>query len=194
MPSSALSDWQGPCADRIDELLSAHRRLGGAQPGRRVGLEQLNWAAVVRIAAEWQDYCRKLHLEAADYWVETVSEGFPVALADALREQLTKGLNFDHGSADLKAIRKDFGKLGLDVETDLRSRSSHNTGRLDRLGELFNARHAIAHNDPVKIVNVTPIRKHDVKRWRNAADHLAREMDACVATGLARLLGTGRPW
>lgn len=129
MPSAALDDWSGQCARRIDELLSHHQQLGGIHPGRRVGLEQLNWAAVVRIAAEWQDFCRKLHLEAADFWIDTVSAGFPSAFGEALREQVTTGLRLDGLSADLKTLRKDFGKLGLDVEGALRSRSQLNNGR-----------------------------------------------------------------
>lgn len=51
MPSQALIKWQTDSAERLEELLSAHERVGGTQRGRRYATRQLNASIVVHVAA-----------------------------------------------------------------------------------------------------------------------------------------------
>ena len=57
-PSPSLSSWRTRSQAEIDELMDAHRAVGGAGPGRRTATQQIDYALVVQLAAQFQRFCR----------------------------------------------------------------------------------------------------------------------------------------
>jgi hypothetical protein len=59
--SKALALWRTERTRHLDELLGAHRLVGGTGRGRRWRTSALNEALVLRLAAEFQGFARDLH-------------------------------------------------------------------------------------------------------------------------------------
>jgi hypothetical protein len=71
-------EWRRRRARELDELLAAHRAVGGTGRGRRYATAQLNRAYALAVAAPFQGFCRDLHTEAID---ELVAVARPRRLA-----------------------------------------------------------------------------------------------------------------
>src|SRR4051812_45133642 len=98
MPSPALIDWQLGRSRVLDELLDAHQAVGGPGPGRRWTTEQINWALIVRLAAEFQGFCRDLHDLGVDTfcaWAAPTNN----RLQGILRVHVTRDRYLDRGNA-----------------------------------------------------------------------------------------------
>lgn len=121
MPSVALFEWQGLRQERISELVAAHAAVGGTGRGRRWRAEQLNWALVLRVAAEFQGFALDLHGEAVDAFVGSASRGTP-SLEQVLRTLLTRDRQLTRGNAHPGAIGSDFDRLGLQTWPELNRR------------------------------------------------------------------------
>lgn len=67
MVSAALTQWRTGRASKLSNLLSAHVAVGGSKAGRRWATEELNHAIVLRLASEFQGFCRDLHDEAVGF-------------------------------------------------------------------------------------------------------------------------------
>lgn len=109
MVSSSLTKWNTVRQRQLDELLSAHRRVGGHGPGRRYATEQLNFAYLVAVAAQFQGFCRDLHSEA----VRVFSGAMGPAVASIVVATLTKNRRLDLGNANAGTIAEDFGRIGM---------------------------------------------------------------------------------
>src|ERR1700682_173538 len=64
----------------LDEIVEAHRAVGGSGRGRRHATEQVNHAYAVLLSSQFQGFCRDLHSECARHIVQQV----PVALRNLL--------------------------------------------------------------------------------------------------------------
>jgi hypothetical protein len=115
--SHALAEWRGPATKALNEVVNAHRAVGGHRPGRRHLTQQINYAYVALLAAQFQGYCRSLHSEAATA-IAALMGGRPlVVLVSGL---LTEGRKLDAGNATPSALGSDFGR-----RASLRCRRPH---------------------------------------------------------------------
>lgn len=199
MPSPALQAWSSDSAARIGELRHAHQSVGGSGPGRRHRTEQLNWALVLLVAAEFQRYCRGLHDLAVGEIVHQTT-GLNMVLASSLRVIMTDNRWLDRGNAHSKNLASDFGRLGMQLWPELERRKPVIAKALQaHIEALNNARNAIAHGQPAKLNAMAtagyPLsRLSTVQRFYGAANSLAGLMDATVAAYLVRVFGGPAPW
>lgn len=197
MASVALVGWRTDRLQRLDELLDAHRTVGGAGPGRRWRTRELNWALTLRVAGEFQGFARDLHDLAVDYFAVTVSRG-NADLEALLRVRTTAGRLLDKGNAQPGSLGSDFALLGLALWPALESADPRATDWNSSLQRLNTARNAIAHVDQPGLDNLRadghPVTLAAVRTWRRDLDRLADTMDDVVSAYLDRLLGYGRPW
>jgi hypothetical protein len=197
VPSTARLAWFGNRQARIDQLLEAHRTIGGSGPGRRWRTEQLNWALTLRLAGEFQGFARELHDVAVDHIVAVVAGG-NTGLANVLRAGMTARRQLDRGNASPGTLEEDYRRLGLDLWPDLQAASPRVPVWRTDLAALNEARNAIAHANQNRLVTLRtrgyPITLTTVRRWKTGLDGLVRTMDDVVGAYLGRLLGTGSPW
>jgi hypothetical protein len=196
MPSRALLRWHCEQKRKLDQLEAAHKAVGGTGPGRRY-LTQLNHACIVMLAAQWQDFCRNLHTEAADAIVAALD---PPTARLAMQAALTSNRQLDRGNAGPGAVGNDFSRFGTtrfwDLVDDLDRRNAQRRLRLD---QLHIWRNAVAHQDfnwktqQRKAVDKTRGTLDDVRRWRSACDALTEQFDVVVSAQASSLVGTP-PW
>lgn len=197
MPSGALISWSGDRSDRLDQLISAHAAMGGSGPGRRWRTEQVNWALVLRLAGEFQGYCRDLHDDAVDFFVLSASQNPQVS--SVLRAQLTGNRKLDRGNAQPDALTHDFRGLGIDLFTEIQAASPvRGPQRWAALRQLNKARNAIAHANYTELMGLRndgyPITMRTISTSRSQVDGLAQTMDDVVSKALGALFSTARPW
>lgn len=197
MTSTALDDWRGVRADRLDELLDAHSRIGGTGPGRRYRTEQLNLSLILRLAGEFQGFARDLHDQAIEEIYARISAWNPV-WANTTEDQLTNRRDLDRRNATPSTLAADFSKIGLDLWPALRSRDTRNPQRQHHLERLNQARNAIAHDNTAGFQRLASegvrLDLATFRQWRSAADQIAAGMDRLVAEHLARTFNTPVPW
>jgi hypothetical protein len=190
MPSISLQKWQESRRLELDEIVEAHRAVGGTGRGRRYATEQVNRAYAVLLSSHFQGFCRDLHSECVQHIVQQV----PTALQNVLRGALEDYR--DRGNADPDKIAKDFARLGLQKLWDkVKALDTRNEARRQLLKELNNWRNAIAHQhfDPAKLGDRTTLRLNDVNGWRRACNELARAFDKVTRAYISTLLGS-HPW
>lgn len=73
MPSASLENWKTTRRTALDEIVSAHRSVGGSGRGRRYATQQINHAFAVLLSAQFQGFCRDLHSECVTHLVQSVS-------------------------------------------------------------------------------------------------------------------------
>ena len=197
MTSRALIRWQTDRARRIDQLIDAHSSIGGVGPGRRWRTEQLNWALMLRLAAEFQGYARDLHDESVDFFVASAAPANP-ALEQQLRILLTRNRKLDSGNANPSSLGVDFGSLGMLLWNDLRAANGWSGNRHSHLERLNSARNAIAHDMSAELAVLRsegyPCTLKTIDRSRSALEGLAMTMDETVGSYLASLFGAASPW
>jgi len=95
MPSLALQTWRTQRLAALDELEAAHRGVGGTGRGRRYATERINHAYTVLLSSQFQGFCRELHDECVDYFLQSIAPG---VLRNALREVLLENRKLDRGT------------------------------------------------------------------------------------------------
>jgi hypothetical protein len=195
--SQALTAWRGPRCDRLDELVAAHGAVGGIGPGRRTGTDQLNQALFLRLAAEFQGFCKELHAEAVDcIYTQAAASNQP--LAEMLRSTLTLALKLHGFNASPSNLGSDFGRFGLNWWPDLTAADRRTPKRQKQLEFLNEARNGIAHDNQIKLAKLQAegyrLRLADFKRCRMALDALAATMDRVLAAHLGRVFSQPVPW
>ncbi|HEV2756243.1 MAG TPA: hypothetical protein VG318_10775 [Actinomycetota bacterium] len=197
MPSDAFNSWREQRSYNLDALVSAHASVGGTGPGRRWGTEQLNLALALRLAVEFQGFCRELHDLAAQTFGEWTSPSAP-QVARTITWSMTTQRQIDRGNATEARLTADFDRFGLRLSPALRARDPRTTGRLRELEKVNRARNAIAHDNPQPLDQLRregrPITLTTVKLWRGSLNGLATTLDAVVADHLATLFGKKKPW
>lgn len=191
MPSNSLLHWRQSQRSKLNEIMDAHRAVGGTGRGRRYATEQVNHAYAVLLSSQFQGFCRDLHSECVQHIVQRV----PAPLQNVVRGEFVRDRKLDRGNPNPGNIAADFGRLGLPIWDKVRALDRRNDERKQRLEELKDWRNAIAHQDfdPAKLGGRTTLRLNDVNRWRRACDQLARAFDQVARGHLNGLVGS-RPW
>jgi len=195
--STALADWRGSRADRLEELIRAHQRVGGTAAGRRTETQQINWALVLRLAAEFQGFVRDLHTIGADTFAMWAAPRNP-QLEGVIGALLTLGLKLDVGNAEPASIGDAFNRFGINWWPALRNRDPLTSQRQSQLTRLNRARNAIAHARLHELESLRrdgyPLTLDTVRTWRSALNGLARTMDAVLAWHLGQFFSRPLPW
>lgn len=192
--SAALTEWRGSRAERLDRLSSAQVAAGA---GRRLVTEELHHAILLRLASEFQGFCRDLHDEAIAALVTAAAPEDP-RLRQVLTVPFVANRRLDRGNAEPGALGTDFGLLGMTLWPDLKARYPAKGAQWQRKLELLiMARNAIAHDDVGKLARVAAagwsVGLTDIRRWRAALDGLAVGMDHVTREHLHRLVAV-TPW
>lgn len=193
VPSDALARWQDERCGVLDSLEAVHEHVTGKRRGRQTATEHLNLALFVRLAAEFQGFCRDLHDDAAIVVADSLADEYG-ARVPVLLSALVRGRKLDVGNAGPGNIGNDFGNLGMSLWPDVynryptRGRKWHTV--LDRLNDV---RNAIAHSDSAKLEQVKrlqPLTLATFRRWRGSLNTAAYGFDKVVAAYLSYLTGT----
>jgi hypothetical protein len=192
MPSGSYYAWTTIRQSALDELEVAHRLVGGKGRGRRYATQQINQAYAVLLSSQFQGYCRDLHTECADYFVQSVPAGL---LRTALRNVLVHNRKLKAGNPNPGNVGEDFNRFGLSFWAEVKNLDLRNQARLDRLENLNAWRNAIAHQDfdPAKLGGVTVLRLQHVREWRTACNQLARAFDEVMRFQL-QAVNSVSPW
>jgi hypothetical protein len=192
MASAALAKWRDERARSLDEMVRAHQMIGGTGRGRRFATQQLNHAYAVLLSSQFQAFCRDLHTECLIHIVRNVQ---PAYVAQLLKAEFSSNRKLDKGNPNPGNIGNDFNRFGVDLWDVLKKRYAGNTMRHDCLIELNIWRNAIAHNDfsSDKLGGRTELYLYEVRRWRNACDRLAQEMETVLGNHLTTVMGVA-PW
>lgn len=143
------------------------------------------------LSAQFQGFCRDLHSECVDYFVQGI---LSVPLQKALRTLLLQNRKLDVGNPNPGNIGADFGRFGIPFWESVEKLDLRNEGRRDRLEQLNNWRNAIAHEDfNPTILRTSILRLERVGEWRNACYHLASCFDEVMRTLLQKINGVS-PW
>jgi len=168
MPSNSLLHWRESRRGELDDIVEAHRAVGGTGRGRRYATQQVNRAYAMLLSSQFQGFCRDLHSECVQHIVQKV----PPRLRNVVRGEFVRDRRLDRGNPNPGNIGADFGRLGLPIWDKVKALDSRNDERKQRLDELNDWRNAIAHQDfdPAKLGGRTTLRLNDVNRWRRACD------------------------
>ncbi len=192
MPSDALLAWQTesmPRLQRVEEDCLRLEAIHAADPGR---VQEFIRSYAVLFYAEFQGFCRELHDECAERFVDSVN---PVALRDVLRSQCVYARKLDTANPNRAALGADFKRYQFDFWAQVFALDPRHEAIQNRL-EMLNAwRNAIAHHDydPAKLGGTTTLTIPQVTDWRNDGDVLARAFDAVVRNHLQATTGVA-PW
>ena len=175
----------------LDELEAAHSSIGGTSRGRRYTTQQINQAYAVLLSSQFQGFCRDLHSECADYFVQ----GVPVGLRrTALRNVLVQNRKLDKGNPNPGNIGADYNRFGLSFWDEVRDLDLRNQARQNRLEELNAWRNAVAHQDfDPAVLGTIVLRLQRVREWRNACNQLAKCFDEVMRSHLEAVNGVS-PW
>lgn len=190
MPSVSLRTWNAKRGAALDELEAAHRSLGGAKRGRRYTTQQINQAYAMLLSAQFQGFCRDLHSESADHFVQSV----PAGLQTVLRAVLVQSRKIDQGNQNPGNLGNDYNRFGILFWDEVKARDSRNQARLNQLDDLNKWRNAIAHQDFRAIMPapvVLPLKR--VRSWRKACNEIAISFDEVMCSHLQAVNGTA-PW
>ena len=180
MPSAALLHWSTARKAELDELESAHARVGGTGRGRRYATQQINRAYAVLLVSQFQGFCRDFHTECIQSFV-------PVGLAAewqaAIQSTFRASRKLDSGNPSPGNIESDFGRFGIGIWNELFAIDPLGRGRQTSFATLLLWRNAIAHQDfKDPRLGTKVLRLGEVRSWRRACDALATSLDA-VMTG-----------
>ncbi|MEX1008549.1 MAG: hypothetical protein WD271_11970 [Acidimicrobiia bacterium] len=197
MPSTALTRYETDRRQRLDELLAAHRLVGGTGRGRRWRTQQLNNSLVLRLAAEFQGFARDLHDLAGDTFASWAAGG-NTKLETVLRARLSEARQLDRGNAHPGSLGSDFGRFGFELWPALAARDPRTASQQESLELLNEARNAIAHDDEARLAALeaqgNPITLRTFRAWQRDLDGLASTLDAEVAAHLGLLFQRATPW
>lgn len=153
----------------------------------------------MRVAAEFQGYCRDLHDLAADEVAAAAGQlNGPLQLV--VRGMLTEGRKLSSGNAGPGNLGSDFGRFGLSLWPELNARwPSRAVGWKGQLEALNGARNAIAHADQAKMAELVEqgyrlAQLSTIRRFHSSVNGLASGMDEVLGRYLYRLLGGTPPW
>lgn len=190
MTSIALERWRTARAERLDELVDAHRLVRRSGPGHRRRCEQITRAYLLAVAAQFQGYCRDVHTEAM---LAVVAVAQPARVASQLRVLIGKGRRLGSRNATPGALADDFDRLGLDLWSEMARRDRRTGERRRRLEQLNGWRNALAHENADRLQRMGTLTIADVARARITCSAIAATMDRVVADHVVRFTGR-RPW
>ncbi len=193
MPSQSLQQWTATSTVALDELESAHRSIGGTGRGRRRATQQINYAYAMLLSAQFQGFCRLLHIECSGFIAHSIANS---ALQGIFRKALSQNRKLDRGNPNPSNIQQDFAQFGLDFWPEVQKEDARNKSRQMRLNELNLWRNAIAHQDFLD-TKIFPkggaLQIAKVREWRQACNQLAVAFDAVMKLHISTVTGTA-PW
>ena len=191
--SLSLRKWKAERLTVLGELDAARKGLDASKSkrGRRFAVQQIHQAYVLLLASHFQGFCRDLHDECADFFVQTVPSGL---VRNAVRIALVFGRKLDSGNANPGNLGSDFGRFGLAFWPAMLQLDERNEGWKKSLDAMNIWRNAVAHQhfDPTKLGGTT-IRLPLLREWRGACDGLAATFDGVMRSHLETVNGSV-PW
>lgn len=194
MTTDALERWRSERCAALDSLEAVHERVTEKKRGRQYATEHLNLALFVRLAAEFQGFCRDLHDDAIFAIVADLDGVAGTAIQQQLlRQALARGRKLDTGNAAPGNIGNDFSYIGLSFWPDVKQRYPTKGERWNKTLEALNSvRNAVAHSDAAKLATVRerhPLTLRTFKQWRRSLNDAASGFDAVVSAYLKRVTG-----
>ena len=190
MSSSALASWQTTRRARIDNLVELHGLAHGLAAHSHA--EQVLWALVLRLAAEFQGFARDLHDEAVREIVRRVGVDDP-GVEMLLSQSMTTGRSLERANASPATLALDFGRLGITFWLELGERFRSSEDWRTSLDALNTCRNAVAHERRSALADLARrgwvVDLPNVRRWRNSLDELASAMDHIVEAVTDRIFG-----
>jgi hypothetical protein len=191
--SAALTYWQGDRCTVLDSLEAVHEQVTGKKRGRQTATEHLNLALFIRLAAEFQGFCRDLHDDAAIVIADSLANEYGARIP-VLLSALVRGRKLDVGNAGPGNIGNDFANLGMSLWPDVYARYPVRGPKWNTVLERLNdVRNAVAHSDSAKLAEVKrlqPLTLATFRRWRGSLNTAASGFDKVVAAYLSYLTGT----
>lgn len=191
--SAAYERWRGERTTRLRRLFEAHAAVQGSGAGRRVRTQQINWALVLLLAAEFQGFARDLHDQATSRFAVLGCNGDPQIEA-ILISRFGRDRQLDSGNAHPGSLGNDFGFLGIELWPALTRRWPNSKPRWHtNLAALNEARNALAHSVDGKI-RALDLQTRTIKRWWHSLDTLSGKLDDVVTAELKTLFNVSDPW
>jgi hypothetical protein len=195
MPSQSLKHWNERSATALDWMEVSHRALRGTGRGGRYAIQQINQSYLVLLSSHFQQFCRSLHSEAANHLARNVDP--------ALRPIMLAALNV--GVSSTRGIRTPETSVltlaGSGCASGTTSPHSGDETRPEkRASPRWVWRNAIAHQDFTSATHLqelggrTEIRLQEVRAFRRACSHLARDFDAVVLAYIKAVAGPHAGW
>lgn len=193
-PSPALVRWRTVGQAEMDELLAAHRRMRGTDPGRRAVTTQIDHALVVQLAARFQRYSRDLH----GLCITALVGAAPPAYRKVLGPALHAGRRLDTGNAQPGSVGGDFSRFGAAFWPSVDAVDPDAPVGRQRLEQLVIWRNAIAHQDFRAVATHpatvgTRVDLDTVLGWLLALTALVEAMDITMCAHVVGVTGTV-PW
>ena len=191
--SASVNQWLTSRAATLDTLETAHRSVRGTGPGAKAATQQINQAYALLLSAQFQGFCRELHVECADSFVDSLTD---LNYQSVVLNSLVLNRKLDRGNPNPGNIGADFSRFKVAFWPLVDAHRAQNVARRDALEELNVWRNAIAHQDfaPTMLTAGQPhLTLAQVQKWRKACDGLARSFDDVLRVYLQGLLGTA-PW
>lgn len=197
VPSDALIRWQNERCAVLDSLEAIHEQVTGKRRGRQTATEHLNLALFVRLAAEFQGFCRDLHDDAAICIADSLADDYGARIP-VLLGALVRNRKLDVGNAGPGNIGNDFAVLGMSLWPDVNARYRAWGPKWNQVLERLNdVRNAIAHSNNAKLAEVKrhqPLTLATFRRWRGSLNSAATGFDKVVAAYLSYLTGKSAVW
>jgi hypothetical protein len=191
--STSLNLWQHDAQDVFAELELAHRAVHGR--GQRFLTQQVTYAYVTALAAQFQRYCRAVHTETA----LAIARGIPNrALADIFERHMMEGRRLDRGNANAANLGADFQRFELRFWEVVLAHRKANRGRREKLEHLNGWRNAIGHGEidqkrTESALLPDVIHLNVCQEWKRALDGLVTSFDEVLAVH-CESLELPRPW
>jgi len=191
MTSPALAAWRSSRLVRLDRLLAVHPNSTGSATDPAVA-EEWTHALILRLASEFQGFCRDLHSD--------VSEAVALTLAasdEEVRLLILVGLTTDRAlngrSADPQTLANDFARFRITLWPELEKRHPRAAPVWrESLRLLHAARNGVVHDDLDKLANVQAegwgIDITSVLRWRNQLDETVTALHDVVIAEISESL------
>lgn len=200
MASKALERWNGERSDRLDAA-AAEASPEGPEGSINQALAASLRVYILFLAAEFQAFCRDLHVESANQVGDYASRGDSVEFELTIRAALSDRKNLDAGNPWPDKLAEDFARFGMnDKQRDLwapqkqvRGESDAQAGIVERRGlmELIKCRNKVAHGD-IEAIKEVPV-VADVEGWRACCDRLANDFDEVMRRRIESIVGAS-PW
>ncbi len=195
MGSQALQDWRGVRRERLDKLVAAHRAVAGAGPGRRWVTEEINHALLIRLASEFQGFCRDLHDESVGRFVSLGVRNQP-DITSIVRLSLMGSRRIDRGNASWGNVKHDFmSSLGIDLARSLKNQAVQYPHWVRYLEWLNATRNALAHADEEKqalCAEQHPLTLATYRKCRAAVNAICTHMDRSLDVHLSDIRDSTR--
>jgi hypothetical protein len=175
----------------LDQMENAHASVGGTGPGRRYATDQINQSYAILIASQFQGFCRDLHSESVARLVDALE---PPGMRPIVMAEFTRERELDRGNANPGTLGKDFGRSGIEFWSEVKALNPRNLARNHALSRLNAWRNAIVHQDFDSVKQGgTKFGLADVRKWRVACEHLARDFDRVMRNHIRSVTGKA-PW